>query len=468
MRVAAVDLGATSGRVVVGEVGGGRVGLTQVRRFPNGPVDGGGVLRWDTGALFAESVAGLRAAGRLDGIGIDSWAVDYGLLDADGALLRPPAHHRDGRTAGMPARVHALVPEAELYAVGGVQALPFTTVYQLAAETDLDRAATLLLIPDLLVHHLTGAVGAERTNASTTGLYDARAGEWALGVAERVGVPGRLLPPLRSPGEVLGTALGAPVVAVGSHDTASAVLGVPARPDRPFAYLSSGTWSLIGVELERPLLTEAARLGGFGNEAGVDGTTRLLRNVMGLWVLTEALRAWGSGDLAGALASAAHAPAFGPVVDVDAPEFLPPGDMPARIAAACRASGQREPGTRGEVVRCVLESLALAYRRALRGLERVTGTAVEVLHVVGGGARNELLCALTADACGVPVVAGPVEATALGNVLVQARALGADLPDRWAVRELVAASAAPRVHRPGDGRAWDALEARAGAAGVWG
>ena len=473
VRVAAVDLGATSGRVMVGTVGPGTLSLEEVHRFPNGPVTAAdGSLHWDVQRLHREVLEGLRLAGPVDSVGVDSWAVDYGLLDDAGQLLELPYCYRDGRTAGVDEKVRAVVPDEEMYAVTGLQHLPFTTVYQLLAEASLDDASTMLLLPDLIGFWLTGAIGAEATNASTTGLYDVRARDWATALAERLDVPGRLLAPLRRPGDVVGrlrlhvadaTGQGAttPVIAVGSHDTASAVVGVPAAPDVPFAYVSSGTWSLVGTELAEPVLTEAARAANFTNEGGVDATIRLLRNVMGLWVLSETLRTWGTADLAELLAAAASEPAFGPVVDVDAPAFLPPGDMPARIASACSVSGQEPPSSRAATVRCVLESLALAYRRQVRTVGSLTGRPVEVVHVVGGGARNELLCQLTADACGVPVLAGPVEAAALGNVLVQARALGVDLPDLAAMRALVSATQPVRRYEPvGDGGAWAAAEDR--------
>lgn len=472
-RLAAVDLGATSGRVMLGAVGPDSVELREVHRFGNGPVRLRDTLHWDVLGIHRETLDGLRAAGPLDGVGIDSWAVDYGLLDDDGALLGNPVCYRDSRTDGVAEAVRASVPAAEQYAVTGLRELPFNTVYQLLSEVDSARlraASTMLLIPDLLNYWLTGEIGTERTNASTTGLYDTTRGEWAAGLVERVGVPARLLSPLRSAGEPVGPTTSAvsaelgfsvPVVAVGSHDTASAVVGVPATGDVPFAYISSGTWSLVGVELPAPLLTEEARAAGFSNETGVDGTIRLLRNVTGLWVLTESLRTWGSVSLADALAAAADAPAFGPMVDIDDPVFLPPGDMPARIVAACRATGQRPPEGVAETTRCVLESLALAYRRAIRRLGEVTGRPAEVIHLIGGGTNNVLLCQLTADACGLPVVAGPVEATALGNVLVQARALGADLPDRWAMRELIARTFPTRTYRPSPASAkWDEVDSR--------
>jgi rhamnulokinase len=482
-RLAAVDLGASSGRVMAGSVGPGHLAIEEVRRFQNGAVRAAGTLYWDVLGLHREILAGLgqaHRAGALDGIGIDSWAVDYGLLDARGNLLGNPVHYRDARTEGVLERVVRTVPERELFDVTGLQQLPFNTLYQLVSESGrLDAASTMLLIPDLLAYWLTGQAGAEHTNASTTQLYDVRARTWATGLAERVGVPARLLPPLREPGERIGTLLPdlaaelalpeLPVVAVGSHDTASAVVAVPAEPGANFAYISSGTWSLVGLELDRPELGDAALAANFTNEGGVDGTIRFLRNVMGLWVLTETLRTWSARgertELAEVLAEAAAAPPLAAVVDVDAPAFLPPGDMPARIAAACRATGQRPPETRGELVRCIVDSLALAYRRTVRQAARLAGRTVDVVHVVGGGARNTLLCQLTADACEVPVLAGPVEAAALGNVLVQARTLGADLPDLAAMRELIRRTQPLRRYTPSGGD-WAAAEARLNATGT--
>ncbi len=464
-RVAAVDLGASSGRVMAGTVGPATLSVEEVRRFPNGGVRAGPSLYWDVLGLYRETLAGIGEAGPLDGVGIDSWAVDYGLLDERGALLGNPVHYRDSRTDGVPAKVAATVSARELYDVTGLQQLPFNTLYQLVSEGDrLDAAATMLLIPDLLNYWLTGSIGAERTNASTTQLYDVREQTWATSLASRVGIPPRLLPPLRDPGTVLGQARelsGLPVVAVGSHDTASAVVAVPASPGTNFAYISSGTWSLAGLELPAPELGDAALAANFTNEGGVDGTIRFLRNVMGLWVLSETLRAWSCPeDLPALLAAAASSPALAAVVDIDAPEFLPPGDMPARIAGACRATGQRPPSGRAAVVRCVVDSLALAHRRTIREAAAVTGRRVDVVHIVGGGARNELLCQSTADACGVPVLAGPVEAAALGNVLIQARALGEDLPDLAAMRALVRETQEVRHYEPSGTTGWDAAESR--------
>jgi len=486
LRVAAVDLGATSGRVMVGTVAPGRLELEEVHRFPNGPVrlghSGRGQLLWDILRIRRESLVGIKmaqAGGRLDGIGIDSWAVDYGLIGPDGSLLGSVVSYRDPRTDGVMDSVLKTVTRRHLYDVTGLQQLPFNTIYQLLSATgapELEQAETLLLIPDLLGFWLTGQVGAEITNASTTQLLDVRSRTWSTALAEQVGVPARVLPKLREPGDLVGTVLPdlaeefgleseVPVIAVGSHDTASAVVAVPATAGTKFAYISSGTWSLVGVELEEPVLTDEAMEANFTNEGGVDGTIRFLRNVMGLWVLSETTRAWADRneavELTDLLADAAEAPAFRSLVDIDAPTFLAPGDMTARVEEACAATGQPLPRDKAELARCILESLALAYRRNVRLASTLSGQPVDVVHVVGGGTRNALLCQLTADASGLPVLAGPVEAAALGNVLVQARALGADLPDLPAMRALVAATQELTRYAPsGDASPWADAEAR--------
>jgi rhamnulokinase len=474
LTLAAVDLGASSGRVMAARVGPGRLDLDEVHRFPNRPVRTSGTLRWDVLGLYTGVLDGVRAAGRdvgrLDGVGIDSWAVDYGLLDADGALLGNPVHYRDARHETAVPAVHAAVPADELYRINGLQHLPFNTVFQLAAargSAQLAAGRCLLLVPDLLAHWLTGAVGAEVTNASTTGLLDATTRNWAWGLIDLLGLRRELFPPLRQPGERLGELTGdvlaetgltgpVPVTAVGSHDTASAVVGVPAATDR-FDSISCGTWSLVGVELDRAVSTEDSRAANFTNELGVDGTVRYLRNVMGLWLLQECQRTWREAgevaDLETLLAAAAARPEFRSVIDPDDAALLPPGDMPARIAEACRRLDQPVPVDPPATVRCVLDSLALAHRRALLDAQRLSGRAVEVIHIVGGGARNELLCQLTADACGLPVEAGPVEAGAVGNALVQARALGAVGPDLSALRSVVRATQPIRRYQPRDNRA---------------
>jgi len=484
--IAAVDLGASSGRVILGRVAPDLLRLEEVARVGNVPVRAGDTLYWDILRLYRGVLDGLRAAGsaapdgRLDSIGVDSWAVDYGLLDEDGRLLGNPVHYRDPRTDGVLAQVLATVPGTELYAATGTQFLPLNTVYQLVAAAgtaQLAAARTLLLIPDLIAYWLTGALGAELTNASTTQLLDVHSRQWNVDIMRRLGIDPRLFPPLRAAGDPIGelrpaaldaTGLAGPVAvtAVGSHDTASAVAAVPARGSR-FAYVSCGTWSLVGVELDRPVLTDDSRRANFTNELGVDGTIRYLRNVMGLWLFQESMRVWhaaGAGaDLDGLLRQAARLPGLAAVVDPDDPAFLPPGDMPGRIAQACARTGQPVPATPAATVRCILDSLALAHRAAVLDAQRLSGMSVDVVHVVGGGARNDLLCQLTADACGLPVEAGPVEATALGNVLVQARALGAVGSDLAALRALVRATQPVRRYEPGgDPAAWVAAAARLG------
>lgn len=444
VRVAAADLGAASGRVMVGTVTPDSLALDECHRFANRPVRTAGTLHWDILFLYQEVLEGLRAAGPVDGIGIDSWAVDYGLLDDAGALLGNPVHYRDGRTADAAAHLERLGAK-ELYAATGLQFLPFNTIHQLAAERRLDLAGTLLLIPDLLAYWLTGERGAEVTNASTTQLLDVRTRAWSTELIAKIGASPTLFPDLREPGTVIGSTDGTPVIAVGSHDTASAVVGVPADGER-FAYISCGTWSLVGVELDRPVLTEASRKANFTNELGVDGTVRYLRNVMGLWLLQECVREWGA-DTAPLLAEAARLPKAA-VIDPDDPVFLPPGDMPARIVDACRRADQPVPADRAATVRCIVDSLADAHRRTVEQAQELSGLAVDVVHIVGGGARNTLLCQLTADACGLPVLAGPVEATALGNVLVQARALGAVDGDLAQLRSLIRATQPVVTYQP--------------------
>jgi sugar (pentulose or hexulose) kinase len=469
---AAVDLGASSGRVMVGRVEPGVLRLEQAARFPNEPVRTGGTLHWDILALYRGVLEGLRAAGPVRSIGIDSWAVDYGLLDASGALLGNPVHYRDARTDGVPAQVAKLISAERLYALTGLQKQPFNTLYQLvaaAATPIMDVAQQLLMVPDLIAYWLTGELGAEFTNASTTQLLDLRTGDWARPLMAELSIRRSLFPAVRAPGTLIGPVLadldlpGTPdVVAVGSHDTASAVVGVPATSPH-FAYISCGTWSLVGLELDAPVLTDEARLANFTNEGGVDGTVRFLRNVMGLWPLQEAMRGWGRTDVGELLRAAAREPAFVSVVDLDDPLFLPPGDMPARIAAACRAAGQPVPETPAAVTRCVLDSLALAHRHAVRAAQELSGRQADAVHVVGGGARNTLLCQLTADACGLPVLAGPVEATALGNVLVQARAAGSIDGGLAALRRLLVETQEIVRYEPGgDPAAWRLAEQRLG------
>jgi rhamnulokinase len=453
----AVDVGASSGRVVVARIGPAELRLTEVHRFPNEPVQLPDGLYWDVLSLFREILEGLRVAARtaddIVSVGIDTWGVDYGLLDAEGRLLGNPYHYRDPRTASGMARVHAAVAPDQLYARTGVQILPLNTIYQLASSVgtaELDRAATMLLMPDLFGYWLSGVVVSEATNASTTGLLDVRRGRWMADLAASVGIPAAILAPIRPAGERLG-GLREPVRVVtglpssveltltGSHDTASAVVAVPAEPGS--AWISCGTWGLVGVELDAPIRTDASRLANFTNEGGVDGRIRFLRNVTGLWLLQESIRGWehdgGPVDLAALLAAAGALPTGGPRIDPNDPVFFPPGDMPSRIAASDSRLDGREPAGRAAIVRCILDSLAAAFADTVADAERLSGRAVTLIHVVGGGSQNALLCQLTADAAGLPVVAGPIEATAIGNALVQARAHGLIEGDLGALRALV-------------------------------
>ena len=448
LTLAAVDLGATSGRVIVGGVSDGVLRMKPVARFANVPQFLGESMHWNIQSLFAELSTGLREAflrsPGLVSIGIDSWAVDYGLL-RDGDLLGIPHHYRDGRNLRGVELVHEHVAPDELFTHNGLQHLDFNTVFQFAAEAEsglLDLADRALLVPDLIAFWLTGQQRTELTNASTTGLLSVHDGSWDSELMKQLGLPADLLPDLIAPGERIG-ALSAPVAerigavepiqvtAVGSHDTASAVVAVPMEGQNS-AYISSGTWSLVGLEIDDPVVTEEARRANFTNEGGVDGTIRFLKNVSGLWLLSESMRQWGhdatdaqrSSDLETLLAEAAAITTPVAVFDPSDDRFTPPGDMPTRIREWCNEHGVEPPHTRAEVVRSILESLAAAYAETLATAEELTGRSIETIHIVGGGSQNTLLCRLTAQRSGRRVLAGPVEATAIGNLLIQARAVG--------------------------------------------
>ncbi len=477
--VAAIDLGATSGRVVAGLVDlgdrGASIELVEIHRFPNELVERDGHLRWAFDELYAEVLVGLAELGRsypnAESIGIDTWGVDYGLIGEDGRLLADPIAYRDPRTDAVIEHVHQLVSAEELYEINGLQFLPFTTLYQLMAERQgphLEQAANALLLPDLLAHRLTGVARTELTNASTTGLLDVRTRAWSLLLIERLGVPPGLFPPIEAPGARRGELLpgiarrlglrpGVAVITVASHDTASAVAAIPATsPD--VAFISSGTWSLVGVELRAPVVTPQSRKANFTNEAGVDGRTRFLRNVGGLWLLEECLGAWSADgdrwDYETLVDAARSLPPGGPTVDVDDASFIAPGDMPARIRHAVESAGARLPGpvaaldSPAAFARCIFDSLAAAYSVAITQAAALSSRSVDTVHIVGGGSRNELLCQLTADACRRPVIAGPAEATALGNVIIQARALDARLQSLDEARTMLAADPAMRRFEP--------------------
>ena len=479
-RVAAVDLGASSGRVVIGYGTDRGFSLREVHRFPNRPRVVDGVLRWDARALFAGIRDGLRAEAAdgsgvpVDAVSIDGWGVDYGLLDGDGELIADPACYRDPRTGPPFAAVTGTggvngVDAERLYQATGIAVQPINTVFQLMAERDLDRARHVVLVPDLMTYWLSGRLGTELTNASTTGLLDTRDMKWADQVGEALSVPYKLFPPLRAPGEVAGPArsdLGLarpPQVIVGpSHDTAAAVAGVPAVREG-FAFVCTGTWALVGVELPGPVITEAARRAGFSNEAGVDGTTRFLRNVTGFWLLQECAREWRAAgrqvDLDELTRAAGRVAGRGALIDVQDPAFLPPGPMTERIIRACqRASGVTLSGE-AEIVRCILDSMAVAIRHAVRDAVGLTGRPERTVHGVGGGVANALFCQLVADACQLHVVAGPTEAACWGNALIQARALGAigrSLPE---LRSLVRQGVRLTEYQPGGAeQAWQRAE----------
>lgn len=459
--VVAVDLGATSGRVMLGYVGEDELRVVPVARFPNTPVHTTDGLHWNILELYGSISAGLTAAVRQEpdirSIGVDSWAVDYALMSA-GRMLGNPFHYRDERSSRGVVATHERVPAADLFRRNGLQFLPFNTLYQLVSDQQggwLDQADSMLLIPDLIGYWLTGVPAAERTNASTTGLLDVHTQHWDEHLLEALGIPRSLMPRLVDPGTTIGMLdagvadrLGfrtrPPVTAVGSHDTASAVVAVPASTEN-FAYISSGTWSLVGVELEHPVVTDASREANFTNEGAVDGRVRFLTNVSGLWLLSESIRTWEREDaavieLAPLLKEAAAVTGPVPIFDAGDPVFIAQGDMPVRIADWCTERGLRPPRTRAEFVRSILESLADAYAGALEEASELSGRRIDVIHIVGGGSQNELLCQLTADRTGRPVVAGPVEATAIGNVLVQARAHGLIHGSLEALRRRVAST----------------------------
>ncbi|MFO0889599.1 MAG: rhamnulokinase family protein [Isosphaeraceae bacterium] len=481
----ALDLGAESGRGLLGRFDGSRLALEEIHRFPNGPVRMLDTLHWDLPRLFEDIKTTLHKAAAaessLDAIGVDTWGVDFGLVGRGDTLLGNPVHYRDARTEGMLEAAFGRVSRERIYEITGLQFLPFNTIFQLLAlrranSPLLDVAETLLMMPDLFGWLLTGRRVGERTDASTTQLLDPRTGTWSDELCGALDLPRAILPELVEPGTELGPVRRAlaeevgfrrpvTVIAPGTHDTASAVAAVPAvrspssSPSAPpdWCYLSSGTWSLLGVEVSGPVINAETMRYNLTNEGGVAGTTRLLKNIMGLWLVQESRRTWARTGremtYEELTARAQVAPPFSALVDPDDASFLSPGDMPARLAAFCTRTGQSPPRDEGAFVRCCLESLALKYRWTIERLEAILGTTIRTIHVVGGGTKNALLCQFTADACARPVHAGPVEATAIGNILMQAigrKKLGsiADL------RAVVARSFPVTVYEPRDTAAW--------------
>jgi rhamnulokinase len=473
----AFDLGAESGRAVIGGFDGERLKLEEVHRFVNGPVRLFDSLHWDVLRLLTETKQGLaksvHAYGpQLVSLGLDTWGVDFALLDKQGALIGNPYHYRDSRTDGMLEEAFRRVPREEIFEQTGIQFMQINTLYQLLSmavqeSPTLSAAATLLMTPDLFNYWFTGRKVSERTIASTSQCLNPNTGDWAKSLVERMGIPSRIFPEIIQPGTVLGELLpgiaeetGAgrvSVIAPGCHDTACAVAAVPTESDR-YAYLSSGTWSLMGAEVARPVITARSREYNFTNEGGVCDTIRLLKNITGLWLIQECRRTWVAEGEALSYDEitrlAAAAPPFAAVINTDAGEFLPPGDMPARIREFCRRTGQKPPDDKGAMARTVLESLALRYRWTLGKLEELVGYSLDTLHIVGGGSQNQLLNQFTADAVGRPVVTGPVEATAAGNVLMQMLALGY-LSSLKEGRDLIRRSFETKTYLPRETAVWD-------------
>jgi rhamnulokinase len=472
----AFDLGAESGRAVLGTIDAGRLATREIRRFPNGPVDVRGRLRWDAPRLLAEMAAAVRECGALgarpSSLAIDTWGVDFGILGPGGDLAGLPICYRDPGLVGAMEDFFSRVPREKIYDLTGIQFLPFNSLFQLHAMAKekprpLESASALLFMPDLFSYLLTGTKVTEYTVASTSQLLNPRTGTWAGELLEAAEIPPNLLGDIVAPGTVIGPLLGRwhpetsmpglEVVATAGHDTAAAVAAVPASGDG-WAYISSGTWSLVGVELDGPFITRESLSGNFTNEGGVSGRIRFLKNVAGLWLLQQcrkkwsAEKAWSYGELT---QMAASVPDFeAPLLNPDSPDFLNPPDMPAAIDAFCRRTGQVPPASTPIYVRSILDSLALKYRVVLELLEGIRRRPIRAVHIIGGGSRNGLLCRLTADALGVPVVAGPAEATSAGNILVQAMAAG-DLADLEEIRDVSRLSVEPIRYEPRPSPRWD-------------
>ncbi len=477
-RFVGVDLGAGSGRVMLGLLDEGKLRVEEVHRFANDPVRVQGILYWDLMGLLRNAQQGIaeaarRVGGEIHGIGVDTWGVDFGLLDRSGGLLAPPVHYRDPRTEGMMEEVFRQIPRAEVFEETGIQFMPLNTLYQIAAVRRrtpevLDVAGKMLLMADLLHYYLTGRAVAELTLATTSQMWNPRKNAWSRRIADALGIPAHIFPEVVLPGSTLGPLREdisqesglkgtPPVIATASHDTGSAIAAVPCGGKESWAYLSSGTWSLLGVELPAPRIGPDALAHNFTNEGGVAGTSRFLKNINGLWLVQECKRRWAreGEDLEYSRIThlATEAGSAASVILPGAPDFFAPDDMPAAIRRFCGSTGQKVPETKGSLIRTALESLALAYREVIEEIETVTARKVEVLHIVGGGVRNELLNQLAADACGVPVLAGPIEATVMGNILIQAMGTG-DVASVAELRRIVRDSVDLKEYRPRERQAW--------------
>lgn len=472
----AIDLGAESGRHVLGTFDGGKLAIQEIHRFPNEPVTVLGSLYWDVLRLWHEIQRGLLATAssgvrRLDGIGVDTWGVDYALLGPNGVLLANPFHYRDHRTDGLMDEIFRTVPAEEIYAETGIQFMQLNTLVQLYAHVKqqpqiVGLAEHLLTMPDLLNYWLTGVMATEFTIATTTQMYNPVARDWARELLGRLGLPSAFLKPVVPPGTVLGPLLdpvasaagiqNGTVIAPACHDTGSAVAAIRMTPST--VYLSSGTWSLMGAEVPAPVITPEARRHNYTNEGGVGGTIRLLKNIMGMWLLQGCRRRWAAAgqnyDYGTLVGMALSEPVLRPLIDVDDASFLNPPDMPAAIDAFCRRTHQPVPSSPGDYVQLILESLALKYRYVVQSLEEVTGRKYTEIRVVGGGARNRTLNQFMADATGCRVIAGPFEATALGNIAMQMVATGA-VSSIAAAREVIDASFPTEAYEPRDPARWD-------------
>ena len=467
--VLAVDLGAESGRVMAVHFDGKSLHLKELHRFPNTTVTIKGILYWNFLRLWGDIQTGIEKGKALQpaSIGVDTWGVDFGLLDSQDNLIGNPVHYRDGRTANMMETAFAKVPQADIFAQTGIQFMPINTLYQIlslveSGSPQLQIANTFLTAPDLLNYWLTGAKVCEFSNATTTQLFNPASGTWATELMDKLGIPGHIFPEIVQPGTTLGDYDGIPVIAPACHDTGSAVAAVPTQvPD--FAYISSGTWSLVGLEVDQPLLRPEALAANVTNEGGVYGTYRLLKNVMGLWILQQCRATWTAagdkfsyGDL---VAMAEEANPFTAFVNPNDPLFLTPGDHPQRIRDYCQQTNQPVPETPGAVVRSVLESLALAYREVLAQVTAVADQPASVLHIVGGGTQNQLLNQMTAHATGLPVVTGPIEATVIGNALVQLITLG-EIADLSQARQIVAGMDELKRYEPKETAVWENVYGR--------
>ncbi len=474
-KVLAFDFGASSGRAIIGDFSDGKISLKEVHRFPNDPVEIRGTLYWDALRLFHEIKQGILKAhheGGFDSIGIDTWGVDFGLLDKDGRLLENPVHYRDTRTDNIPEEVFKIVPKEEIYKRTGNQIMSINTIFQLYYLAKyrpeiLERADKMLLIPDLFAYFLTGEKTVEYTHASTTQLLNFETKDWDFELIEKLGIPKHIFPKIVKPGEKKGMVsdeickeLGiksVPVYAIGSHDTASAVLAVPTQKE-DFIYVSCGTWSLFGTETDIPYINEKSIKYNLTNEGGFGGKIRFLKNIMGLWLIQEARRQWiregQDVSYADLEKDAVAEKGFVSFIDPDYDTFAKPGNMPEFVRDYCKMTNQPVPENRGQVMRTIYESLALKYRKAFNDIIDVTGKSYDVIHIVGGGTKDRLLCQMAADACNTTVVAGPIEATALGNVAAQLIASG-DIKDMWQAREIIRNSEETKTFSPKSPVEWD-------------